>query len=152
MDATNINQVYNPETNTWITGTPIPTARYQMGCAVINDTIYVIGGREGPFGSPVSAANEWYIPEGYTLPVTTPSPSVVPTLTQIASQTPTKTTNQPTPTNQTTTIMPSTTATSSPTTEHTNTATPQKPSSNHHQPIKTQQRKHLLCAFKYCHV
>jgi N-acetylneuraminic acid mutarotase len=65
LDAVNFNQIYDPETDTWTTGTAMPTARYGLGVAVINDTLYAIGGREGWAGFPISAANEQYTPAGY---------------------------------------------------------------------------------------
>ena len=40
----NINQIYNPETNTWTTGAPMPTARQGPVAAVVNNILYVIGG------------------------------------------------------------------------------------------------------------
>ena len=65
LDAVNLNQIYDPETDTWVAGTTMPTARFSLGVAVVNDSLYAIGGREGWFGSPISAANEQYIPVGY---------------------------------------------------------------------------------------
>ena len=65
VEAVNLNQVYDPETDTWTSGKPMPTTRYGLGVAVINDTIYAIGGREGWISWPISAANEKYIPAGY---------------------------------------------------------------------------------------
>ncbi len=65
LDAVNFNQIYDPETDTWSTGTPMPTARYALGVAIINDVLYAIGGREGWVGFPVSAANEQYTPASY---------------------------------------------------------------------------------------
>ena len=65
LDAVNLNQVYDPTTDTWVIGTAMPTARYGHGIGVINDNLYVIGGREGWFGFPISAANERYTPAGY---------------------------------------------------------------------------------------
>jgi len=65
LDAVNFNQIYDPETDTWTTGTAMPTARYGLGVAIINDTLYAIGGREGWAGFPISAANERYTPVGY---------------------------------------------------------------------------------------
>jgi len=44
MEATNINQVYDPQTDTWSTGASMPTARQGLGVAVVNDVIYAIGG------------------------------------------------------------------------------------------------------------
>ncbi|MDW8023629.1 MAG: hypothetical protein RMJ15_07840 [Nitrososphaerota archaeon] len=66
--GSNIVQVYNIENNSWTLGASMPTARYNPATAVINDTIYVIGGVEmfnlvPPFGW--TAANEQYIPFGY---------------------------------------------------------------------------------------
>jgi len=65
LDAVNLNQVYDPETDTWVAGTAMPTARYGLGVAVVNDSLYAIGGREGWVGSPVSAANERYTPADF---------------------------------------------------------------------------------------
>lgn len=67
-DGSNIVQAYNPENNSWTMGAAMPTARYAPATAVINDTIYVIGGLETfnlnpPFGQ--TSANEQYIPFGY---------------------------------------------------------------------------------------
>ncbi|GAI53616.1 unnamed protein product, partial [marine sediment metagenome] len=44
MEATNINQVYDPQTDAWSTGTSMPTARQGLGVAVVNDLIYALGG------------------------------------------------------------------------------------------------------------
>jgi N-acetylneuraminic acid mutarotase len=44
MEATNINQVYDPQKDTWSTGAPMPTARQSLGVAVVNDLIYALGG------------------------------------------------------------------------------------------------------------
>ncbi len=41
----NITQIYDPATNTWTAGAPMPTARYLCTAAVVNDKIYVMGGR-----------------------------------------------------------------------------------------------------------
>jgi len=65
LDAVNFNQIYDPETDTWSTGTAMQTARYGLGVAIIDDVLYAIGGREGWVGFPISAANEQYTPAGY---------------------------------------------------------------------------------------
>ena len=65
LDAVNFNQIYDPETDTWSKGTAMPTARYGLGVAIIDDVLYAIGGREGWAGFPISAANERYTPADY---------------------------------------------------------------------------------------
>ncbi len=65
LDGVNLNQVYDPETDTWVAGPAMPTARFGLGVAVVGDSLYAIGGREGWFGSPISAANERYTPADF---------------------------------------------------------------------------------------
>ena len=65
LDGVNLNQVYDPETDTWVAGSAMPTARYGLGVAVVNDSLYAIGGHEGWFGTPISAANERYTPADF---------------------------------------------------------------------------------------
>jgi N-acetylneuraminic acid mutarotase len=65
LDAVNLNQVYDPETDTWVAGTAMPTARFGLGVAVVDDGLYAIGGREGWFGFPISAATERYTPADF---------------------------------------------------------------------------------------
>ncbi|MGD0203267.1 MAG: kelch repeat-containing protein [Candidatus Bathyarchaeia archaeon] len=43
---TNVNEIYNPATNTWTTGTPIPTAVYGYASTVIDGKIHIIGGSQ----------------------------------------------------------------------------------------------------------
>lgn len=43
-NRTNLVQVYNPENNTWSVGVSMLTARYGLAVAVVNNTIYAIGG------------------------------------------------------------------------------------------------------------
>jgi hypothetical protein len=77
-----LTQVYNPASDSWINGTSMPTNRVNFGVAVINDTIYVVGGHTYDslgFIYP-SAANEQYTPIGYGTPEPTdqsqsPSPT-----------------------------------------------------------------------------
>jgi N-acetylneuraminic acid mutarotase len=65
LDAVNLNQVYDPDTDTWVLGPTMPTARYGLGIAVVDDSLYAIGGHEGWFGTPISAANERYTPADF---------------------------------------------------------------------------------------
>ena len=77
-----LNQVYDQETDTWTTGTPMSTPRCALGIAVVNDELYAIGGHNG---SGVVPANEKYTPIGYipelpndekpTTPTTEPFPT-----------------------------------------------------------------------------
>jgi len=62
-----LTQVYDPRNNSWTVGAAIPTNRINMGVAVVNDTLYAIGGHfHGSFGQIApSAANEQYTPFGY---------------------------------------------------------------------------------------
>jgi N-acetylneuraminic acid mutarotase len=61
------NQVYNLENDTWSIGAQMPTSRSYLGVAVIEDTLYAIGGRNGNNES--VNANEQYTPFAYgTMP------------------------------------------------------------------------------------
>jgi N-acetylneuraminic acid mutarotase len=89
-NATNVNQIYDPATNSWVIGASMPTSRQDFGAAVINDKIYAIGGSvtyyqfpDDNYGVSVIyyAANELYIPIGYG----TPDPSYVLTHTPPAT-------------------------------------------------------------------
>ncbi len=85
-----VNQAYDPITNTWTEATPMPTSRTFFGVAVVNDTLYAIGGLLVSYtydstGKYIQSAratptniNEQYIPLGYgTLqPTTSPTPTV----------------------------------------------------------------------------
>lgn len=44
MWGSEINQIYNPENDSWTTGKPMPIGRYNLKVAVINDKIYAMGG------------------------------------------------------------------------------------------------------------
>jgi N-acetylneuraminic acid mutarotase len=46
----NLNQVYDPKSNTWSTGAPLPTRLRFFGLANSNDTFYAIGGFPGMIG------------------------------------------------------------------------------------------------------
>ena len=85
-----VNQAYDPITNTWTEATPMPTLRTDFGVAVVNNTLYAIGGllisytydSTGKYIQSSQATptkiNEQYIPLGYgTLqPTTSPTPNV----------------------------------------------------------------------------
>ena len=72
-DEVSLNQVYNPETNTWSSGSQMPTARHSLGVAVINDTLYAIGGGSTNLNVRYYDENERYTPIGFgTAPDTTP--------------------------------------------------------------------------------
>jgi|GEM_PF-1732704 len=67
LDAVNTVQIYDPETGSWRLGSPMPTPRYALGAAVVNDIIYAIGGRLG-WALQEIGANEMYIPSGHSAP------------------------------------------------------------------------------------
>jgi hypothetical protein len=102
----NITQVYYPQTDSWTTGASMPTARYNLGLAVINDTIYAMGGVSLPpyaFPKEPLTTNEAYIPFGYEGPLPpywspppspSPSTSPSPSPTSTASPPPTPTHSQ----------------------------------------------------------
>jgi N-acetylneuraminic acid mutarotase len=81
-----LNQIYNPQTDSWTTGTPMPTARYNLGLAVINDTVYAMGGVLLPpyaFPQEPLTTNEIYLPlnyDGPTPPCWQPQPSPTPSI------------------------------------------------------------------------
>ena len=81
--ATSINQVYDPATDQWASGTDMPTARFNFAVAVVDDLLYAIGG----VGSTSHTAtpyntNEQYTPIGYgTVPTSTPPTTATPTPT-----------------------------------------------------------------------
>jgi N-acetylneuraminic acid mutarotase len=60
--AFNLTQVYDPENDTWTAGTPMPTPRWGLGVAVVDDELYAIGGYDGETRL---AVNEKYTPAEY---------------------------------------------------------------------------------------
>lgn len=107
MEATNVNQIFDPRENTWSIGSAMPTARQGLGVAAVEDLIYAIGGSYPDFSfsntdssqvdgkyklmtyaekKPVNfmpqehcAVNEQYTPIGYGMPDTSyTSPSSTP--------------------------------------------------------------------------
>ncbi len=66
LEGTSVTQIYNPTDDSWSVGEDMPTARFKLRVAVINDKLYAMG------GSPYlnleginSLANEEYTPVGY---------------------------------------------------------------------------------------
>jgi len=55
--AVDTNEVYDPTTNTWETRSPMPTARNHAAVGVVNNKIYIIGGRIGAALMLVPATN-----------------------------------------------------------------------------------------------
>ncbi|MBT9475361.1 hypothetical protein [Polaromonas sp.] len=49
--STNLLEIYDPATDTWTTGNPMPTARMGLVAAVANGKIYAIGGRTDGFST-----------------------------------------------------------------------------------------------------
>jgi N-acetylneuraminic acid mutarotase len=81
--GTGFNQIYNPDNDSWTTGASIPNLqqnRLTLAVAVVNDTIYAIGGSNtNDLGANILATNDQYTPIGYgTLPEPTPSQQIVP--------------------------------------------------------------------------
>ena len=67
----NTHQVYDPEKDVWSNATVMPTPRKELGVAVINDTLYAIGGGfpESGINYESQNENEQYTPIGYeTIP------------------------------------------------------------------------------------
>jgi len=64
--GTDLNQVYDPANDSWTFGTPMPIARFNLKVAVINDTLYIMGG--APYFNLSGIwcpENEQYTPIGY---------------------------------------------------------------------------------------
>ncbi len=81
--ASTSNQLYDPKTDTWTLGAETSIKRAHTGIAIVNDTLYVIGGVTYYFTYPDDAngviateyaTNDQYIPVGYGMPY----PSYVP--------------------------------------------------------------------------
>ncbi len=90
----NYNQVYDPAVDSWSLGAPMPTGRYSLGVAAVNDVIYAFGGMTGAFVV-IEQKNqvEKYSPiEDSLTPVATPFATPTPLLTPTLSPTPNLTT------------------------------------------------------------
>jgi len=81
----NTTQAYDPQTNNWTNGADMPTPRHELAVAVVNDTLYALG------GSAVSLtdANEQYTPIDYGTPQPTQQPITIPTPTTTINPSPT---------------------------------------------------------------
>jgi N-acetylneuraminic acid mutarotase len=67
LEGINKTQVYNPQDDTWTFGADMPTERYSLKVAVVDDKLYAIGGY-AIGDSPAFMVNEeytpiWYVPE-----------------------------------------------------------------------------------------
>jgi hypothetical protein len=60
-------QVYFPEDDSWRVGTSMPTARYALSAAALDDAVYALGGSYST-APPDSTKNEMYAPFGYETP------------------------------------------------------------------------------------
>jgi hypothetical protein len=65
-------EAYDPATNTWVRRAAMPTARADLGVAVVNGRIYAAGGRRSAGQSNALATMEVYEPDGNTWGVGTP--------------------------------------------------------------------------------
>ena len=54
-----IVEEYDPATDSWISKTPMPTARFGSSASTVNGKIYVIGGRDGASGTTFSTVEEY---------------------------------------------------------------------------------------------
>ena len=78
--STNVNEVYDIETDSWETETPMPTARSGLQASEVDDKIYLIGGRiesESSSISEKSAQVEIYDPVIDTWTFGSPIPTAV---------------------------------------------------------------------------
>ena len=78
IDCTATTQIYNPATNTWQTGAPMPTARAYLQANVVDGKIYLIDGalsnNNGPYDGTYSTANEVYDPASNSWTTMAPDP------------------------------------------------------------------------------
>jgi N-acetylneuraminic acid mutarotase len=76
-NATNVNEVYDTETDSWQTKTPMPTARYGIEANVVDGKFYLIGGYESSSIPHESAKVEIYDPVTDTWTTGSPMPTAV---------------------------------------------------------------------------
>ena len=79
-----LNEVYSPETDTWETKEPMPTARRQIRAEAVNGKIYVISGRTGELDTTIKttevydpAADTWETKAEIPYPVTSSGSTVL---------------------------------------------------------------------------
>ena len=72
------NFVYDPQTDSWATASPLPTARYNPTVAVVDDLLYIMGGGHDMVSL---AVVERYTPIGYGETANSPTPSPLPSAT-----------------------------------------------------------------------
>jgi N-acetylneuraminic acid mutarotase len=80
VNATNANEVYDTETDTWQTKTPMPTARYGIEANVVDGKFYLIGGwiqSESSSNVDKSAQVDIYDPLTDTWAIGSPMPTAV---------------------------------------------------------------------------
>ena len=79
INALNTTYIYDPLANIWTMGASMPTARGTLMVAVVNDTLYALGGTTNLIDpqAPANGINEQYFTLGYG--ETAPSPSQNPT-------------------------------------------------------------------------
>lgn len=66
LSGTDLNQIYDPATDTWFLGDPMPIARAWLHVAVVNDMLYAMGGAPNfNLQGTWSPENYQYIPMGY---------------------------------------------------------------------------------------
>ena len=69
IEGTNLTQIYNPENDSWTVGAPMPTSRFNLQVAVLNDRLYGMSGTPYfNFEGVWSSENEEYTPLGYGTP------------------------------------------------------------------------------------
>ena len=74
-----VNEIYDPQSDTWTTGMPTPENRSDFSVAVANDQFYAIGGYlYAPRTLTLTNLNERYTPMGYDSTVHTETPLVSP--------------------------------------------------------------------------
>ena len=83
--STNIVQIYNPAKDGWSFGIPMPTARFGLAAASINNTIYAMGGTDHNILPPeqANAENELYTPTK-EIPQYSPTPTPTSTVPELS--------------------------------------------------------------------